>query len=82
MAYWVYIIYSKSIDKYYVGQTEDTVKRLGEHQLKKNLGATDWVIKYVEEFETRSQAVKRESEIKRKKRRSYIEWLISTNPPG
>jgi predicted GIY-YIG superfamily endonuclease len=34
------------------------------------------VIKYTEEFSTRSLAMKREAEIKRKKSRSYIENLI------
>jgi putative endonuclease len=32
---------------------------------------------YTEKFETREQAHKRELEIKRKKSRKYIEWLIS-----
>jgi putative endonuclease len=35
-------------------------------------------MKYTERFETRTEAVKRESEIKKKKSRKYIEWLISS----
>ncbi len=80
MPCWVYILYSEAIDKYYVGQTEDVDKRLLVHRERKNLGAWDWELKYKEEFINRSQAVKREMEIKRKKRRSYIEWLISNSP--
>jgi putative endonuclease len=79
MIYWVYIIYSKSIDKYYVGQTKDVYARLSEHIVDKNLGAADWELKYLEEFPNRSKAVKRETDIKRKKRRTYIEWLINSN---
>jgi putative endonuclease len=71
-------MYSVSKDRYYIGQTEDLNKRLTEHIIRKNLGASDWQIVYNEMYETRSEAVKRESEIKSKKRRSYIELLIQT----
>ncbi len=74
--YFVYIIYSSSIDKFYIGQTFDVNKRLGEHIEHKNLGASDWILKYTEHYETRAEAMKRELEIKKKKRRSYLEWLI------
>jgi putative endonuclease len=72
----VYILYSASKDKYYIGQTEDLERRLAEHNMRKNLGASDWELKYHESFETRSDAMKRELEIKGKKRRSFIEGLI------
>jgi putative endonuclease len=29
--YFIYIIYSKKLDRYYVGTTDDIGKRLGEH---------------------------------------------------
>ena len=77
--FFVYIIYSADKDKYYIGQSENLEKRLAEHILRKNLGAKDWQIKYFETFETRSDAVKRELEIKRKKRKSYIEALINNS---
>ncbi len=76
MAYSVYILYSALKDRYYVGHTEDVQRRIEEHNLRKNLSASDWVIKYLEKFETRGEAMKRELEIKNKKRRSYIESLI------
>jgi putative endonuclease len=79
MKFCVYIIYSPSIDKYYVGHTENLNKRIEEHRLKKNLGANDWLLKYSETFFTRSEAMVREVEIKKKKRRTYLEWLIKTN---
>jgi len=75
--YTVYILYSQQKDKYYIGQTEDLAKRLSEHNLRKNLGASDWIIAYSESYNTRSEAMKRELEIKGKKRRSYIEALIN-----
>lgn len=76
MPYSVYILYSASKDRYYIGHTEEVQKRIAEHRMRKNLGAEDWVLKYLEHFETRSEAMKRELEIKNKKRRSYIEALI------
>jgi putative endonuclease len=37
-----------------------------------------WELKYSEIFDSRAEAMNRESEIKKKKRRTYIEWLISS----
>ena len=76
MLYTVYILYSAEKDRYYIGQTEDVNRLLNEHIVRKNLGACNWQIVYIEIFETRAEAVRRESEIKSKKRRSYIESLI------
>lgn len=77
--YFTYILYSVVKDKYYVGQTSNVEKRLAEHIAKKNLGADDWIVKFVAKFGTRSEAVKFESFIKSKKRRSYIEYLIESS---
>jgi len=37
----------------------------------------DWQLKYTEIFANRKQAISREREIKNKKSRKYIEWLIA-----
>ncbi|MCG9881800.1 MAG: GIY-YIG nuclease family protein [Bacteroidia bacterium] len=74
--YKVYVLYSVIKDKYYVGQTEDLPKRLNEHNIRRNLGTADWLIVYSESYETRTDAVRREREIKSKKSRKYIEGLI------
>ncbi|MEY3564039.1 MAG: hypothetical protein RJA23_209, partial [Bacteroidota bacterium] len=39
-------------------------------------GAPDWEIRYTETVPDRATALKRELEIKKKKSRNYIEWLI------
>jgi putative endonuclease len=39
--------------------------------------ASDWDLVYAEEFLTKTDALKREKEIKAKKSRKYIEWLIA-----
>ena len=79
MPFYVYILYSAHADKYYIGQTDSLERRLQEHNTRKNLGSNYWVICYSEVFESRADAMNREKEIKKKKRRSYIEWLIQQN---
>jgi len=77
--YFVYIIYSGEFDRYYIGQTENLAQRLDQHmegKSKYTSRAKDWEIKYVEEFESREAAMKREREIKKKKSRKFIEYLI------
>ena len=76
---YTYIIYSSKIDKYYVGATNDLVRRLSEHNRKKGK-YTDvgipWDLVYKEEYENILMAKRREREIKNKKSRKYIETLI------
>ena len=76
--FFVYILYSKAVDRYYIGQSDDPFRRLKDH----NAGISsytsqteDWEIVHLEKFNDRSSAIKRELEIKRKKSRKYIEWL-------
>src|SRR5437868_3008333 len=81
MPYFVYILYSPSLDQYYVGQTanlDDRLFRHGNSGSKSTKKANDWVLKYTEQFQSRSEAVMRESIIKRKKSKKYIEWIISS----
>ncbi len=85
MKYFVYILYSKNRDRYYVGYSYDPVCRLEEH----NLGATNstrtgrpWILVYQEDFEDKRSAIHRESEIKKMKSRKYIENLIRSKPVG
>ena len=39
-----------------------------------------WNLMYYENFPTRAKASRREIEIKKKKSRKYVEWLISNGP--
>ena len=81
MPYFVYILYSPLLDQYYIGQTQNLQDRILRHinsGSKSTKKANDWLVKYTEEFNSRSDAVKREMEIKNKKSRQYVEWLISS----
>jgi putative endonuclease len=81
MGYYIYILYSSTLDKYYVGHTDDINRRLNEHntsQTRYTQTGKPWILIYTETFETRAMAMKREREIKGKKSRKYIEALISS----
>jgi putative endonuclease len=77
--YYTYIIYSSTINKYYVGSYQDIEGRLQDHlnsRSKYTKVAKDWELKYFETFLTRSEACRREMQIKKMKSRKYIENLI------
>ena len=78
----VYIIYSKSLDKYYVGESEDANKRLVLHNSAHfsnsfTARARDWRLVMTLTCENRVTARKIEVHIKRMKSRKYIEDLIT-----
>ncbi|HTL81460.1 MAG TPA: GIY-YIG nuclease family protein [Bacteroidia bacterium] len=79
MKYYVYILYSMSRDRYYVGQTENIENRLASHNAGRTPSTKNgipWKLVFSEILPSRSEAMKREVEIKSKKRRAYIETLI------
>lgn len=81
MAAWVYILYSASLDRFYIGSTSTSV----EERLRKHLAkhrhftqkAKDWVIFYREEFSNRVEAAQREREIKSWKSSVRIRRLLT-----
>ena len=79
--YYTYIIQSQKNSRFYIGSCHDIDIRIERH----NAGATPstksgrpWKLVYSESYETNSEALKREREIKSKKSRKYIEFLITT----
>ncbi len=77
---YTYILYSETIDKFYIGHTcENIDERLRKH-LSNHKGFTanikDWKIIYFETFENKSLAYKRELEIKSWKSKTKIKKLI------
>ena len=82
MAFHVYILQSESSGRFYVGQTEHLEQRFQYHQLnysKANKNRGPWKLLYVEKFQTRSEAMRRESHIKKQKERRFIERLVSAS---
>jgi putative endonuclease len=79
--YHTYILYSKISDRYYIGSTGELSERLVKHNARHKgfTGqANDWVIVHSEPFSTKSEALKREKEIKGWKSRAMIERLIKS----
>jgi len=77
----VYAIYNQDYDKFYIGQTEDVVRRLKEHNSHTIPGYTskfkgEWKLIYQESFSTRSEAIKREKQLKSSRGRAYISTYI------
>ena len=79
MSAYTYILQSMADGTYYVGATQNLPQRLAKH----NSGATTftrtrrpWQLVYAEEYPTKTAALQRELQIKRRKSRLYIEQLI------
>ncbi|MBB6238446.1 putative endonuclease [Pedobacter sp. AK013] len=78
--FYTYILYSKIRDKYYIGSTVNLTERLKKHNTNHSgfTGHTgDWRIVWSEVFDTRTQAILKEKEIKNWKSRLMIEKLIA-----
>ena len=80
MPFIVYILYSSSKDKFYIGFTSDLEERIIRHN-QKSKGFTgntnDWKIVYSETYPTKPEALSREKQIKSWKSRIKIQELIS-----
>lgn len=80
MSHFVYILYSKKLDKYYVGSSQDPEQRLHYHNIgKKGWTRTGvpWQLVFKKEFTDKKKATEKERYIKKQKDRKYIERMIS-----
>jgi putative endonuclease len=75
LLYKVYVLYSETFEKIYIGQTIDIQGRLAEH----NVGLSTytkkfipWKLVYTETLATRAEALKREKQLKTSRGRSFI----------
>jgi putative endonuclease len=81
--FYIYIIYSISANRYYIGHTPDVYKRLGEHNNpQKNTKFTSkylpWeLVLYFVVSESRGEAILVERFIKNQKSREFIRRLVS-----
>jgi putative endonuclease len=79
MRYFVYILQSSVGGSFYVGHTSNLEDRLARHNEGRSAytrAKGPWRLLYQEAFDSRSEASKREREIKGKKGRAYIEYLV------
>ncbi|WP_426670700.1 GIY-YIG nuclease family protein [Mucilaginibacter sp. McL0603] len=75
----VYALYSTKYNKIYIGFTSDLNNRFLSHNELATKGHTikyrPWVIAYTEEYGTKSEALKREAQLKTANGREFI-WNI------
>lgn len=80
--FYTYIIYSPAKDKYYIGISENPSERLKKHNAR-NKGftnqANDWKIVFLKSFQSKSEALALEKQIKGWKSRIKILKLINDN---
>ena len=78
----VYVLYSAAFSKIYIGFTSDLEQRINSHNLFATKGYTvrfrPWIIIHTEVFPTKTQALKREKELKSARGREFIWQLIET----
>lgn len=77
----VYALYNRDCKKIYIGQTADLDKRIAEHNEKMGNHFTakvqgEWELIYTESVATRSEALKREKQLKSFRGREYIKTYI------
>jgi putative endonuclease len=74
--YTVYVLYSSLYDKIYIGFTSNLEGRLLSHNVLAKKGWTikyrPWQLVYKEEYNTKSEALSRERELKTSKCRKWI----------
>jgi putative endonuclease len=79
--FFTYVLYSINFNKIYIGYSSDAKKRLAAHNDKRNSGWTKkyqpWVIIHLENFETKTEALKREKQLKTSRGRDFIRGIIS-----
>ena len=80
MPYYVYILHSQSSGRYYCGQTSDLKRRLRQHndpnyKLTKTTKRISgpWELVWYEEHKSRSCAMKRERQIKKRGIKRFLE---------
>ena len=80
MAYHVYVLESETTGRRYTGSCEDLSARLQRHNAglsKSTRHGVPWTLKYTEEFETRSEAVRRERYFKTGRGRDEVDRLLT-----
>ncbi|MEW6506856.1 MAG: GIY-YIG nuclease family protein [Bacteroidota bacterium] len=79
--FYVYVLYSKSLSKRYVGSSSNINKRLSEHNSGKSKftkGGIPGRLIYSEQFDTNSEARKREIFLKSGNGRKFLDSILTS----
>ena len=80
--FYVYILQSLNVDRFYVGYSEDPDRRLIDHnsgKVKSTRNFRPWRKVYHEEFESELLAIRRERYIKSMKSKKFLQELVDTS---
>jgi putative endonuclease len=84
MKYYLYILYSASLDKYYIENTNNLERRIYEHNLgreKFTRKGIPWEIKFSRIFDNNLDDSREELRLKKCKSRKYLEvYMVSQLP--
>lgn len=83
--YSVYVLQSVGHNRYYIGHTSDIPKRVMRHNngyVRSTKAYRPWNVVYTEHYNTKSQAYKREMEIKSYKGGIPFQKLVNNNTPS
>jgi putative endonuclease len=78
--YFIYIIESLIVIRYHIGSTENLERRLSAHnsgKVKSTRAYKPWELVYTERFDTKSEAIKRERQIKSYKGGNAFKKLLN-----
>ena len=79
MKYFIYILQSEKDGTYYIGYSTDLEARLRRHNQGRSAytrNKAPWKLLYKEVLDSKAEAMNREREIKGKKGRDYIDYLV------
>jgi len=79
MKYFIYILQSEKDGTYYIGHTADLKARLRRHNQGRSTYSRNkapWTLLYKEVLNSKAEAMNRERDIKGKKSRQYIDYLV------
>jgi putative endonuclease len=85
MAFYIYILYSESHDKYYIGQTNDLNDRIRRHNCgfeKFTAPYGPWALKCVIEKSTRGEAILLERKLKNLNKEKLIRFINKYSASG
>ena len=80
--FYVYILQSQKVDRYYIGYSELPDRRLIAHnsgKVKSTRNFRPWKKVYQEKFESEPQAIRRERYLKSLKSKIFIRELVDTS---
>jgi putative endonuclease len=86
MKYFVYILFSSSTNKHYIGQTNNLENRLQRHNSgteKYTKTGTTWMLKHSVSVESRAEAMRLEKKLKNFKSNKLLnEWISKSRGVG